>query len=88
MARLAVVREQINRIEQTRLERLEKEPAEGSNTMVSLLAGVIGVETADLLAQEVLSRNLHGWKREREKTIFCRGGWMRLCEGSASATTP
>jgi hypothetical protein len=45
-----VVREQINRIEQTRLECLEKEPAEGSNAMVSLLAGVIGVgvETADL----------------------------------------
>ena len=60
MARLAVVREQINRIEQTRLERLEKEPAEGSNAMVSLLARVIGVgvETADLLVQEVLSRNL------------------------------
>ena len=46
---LAVVREQINRIEQTRLERLEKEPAEGSNAMVSLLARVIGVgvETAE-----------------------------------------
>jgi hypothetical protein len=44
--------------------------------MVSLLAGVIGVgvETADLLVQEVLSRNLRGWKREREKAIFCRGG--------------
>ena len=71
-----VVREQINRIEQTRLERLEREPAEGSNAMVSLLAGVIGVgvETADLLVQEVLSRNLHGWKREREKAIFCRDG--------------
>jgi len=54
--------------------------------MVSLLAGVIGVgvETADLLVHEVLSRNLHGWKREREKAIFCRDGcgWMRLCEGS------
>ena len=58
------------------MERLEKEPAEGSNAMVSLLAGVIGVgvETADLLVQEVLSRNLRGWKREREKAIFCRGG--------------
>lgn len=60
MARLAVVREQIDRIEQTRLERLKKAPAEGSNAMVSLLARVIGVgiETADLLVQEVLSRNL------------------------------
>jgi transposase len=61
MTRLAVVREQIDRIEQTRLERLKKAPAEGSNAMVSLLARVIGVgiETADLLVQEVLSRNLH-----------------------------
>ena len=60
MTRLAVVREQIDRIEQTRLERLKKAPAEGSNAMVSLLARVIGVgiETADLLVQEVLSRNL------------------------------
>src|SRR5271166_544448 len=60
MARLAVVREQIDRIERTRLERLKKAPAEGSNAMVSLLARVIGVgiETADLLVQEVLSRNL------------------------------
>lgn len=60
MTRLAVVREQIDRIEQTRLKRLQKAPAEGSNAMVSLLARVIGVgiETADLLVQEVLSRNL------------------------------
>ncbi len=55
-----VVREQTNRIKQTRLERLEKEPAEGSNAVVSLLARVIGVgiETAELLVQEVLTRNL------------------------------
>jgi transposase len=60
MTRLALVREQIDQIEQTRLERLKKAPAEGSNAMVSLLARVIGVgiETADLLVQEVLSRNL------------------------------
>jgi transposase len=60
MTRLAVVREQIDRIEQTRLERLKKAPTEGSNAIVSLLARVIGVgiETSDLLVQEVLSRNL------------------------------
>jgi transposase len=60
MTRLAVVREQIDRIEQTRLERLKKAPAVGSNAMVSLLARVIGVgiEAADLLVQEVLSRTL------------------------------
>jgi transposase len=60
MARLATVREQINAIEQARLRRLEQAPTEGFNPMVRLLARVIGigVETADLLVQEVLSRGL------------------------------
>jgi transposase len=60
MARLAWVREQIAAIEQTRLERLEQAPADGPNAMVRLLARVVGVglETADMLVQEVLSRNL------------------------------
>lgn len=60
MARLATVREQINAIEQARLRRLEQAPTKGFNPMVRLLARVIGigVETADLLAQEVLSRGL------------------------------
>ena len=59
MARLAVVREQIKEIEQGRLERLEQAP-EGPNAMVLLLARVVGVgvETADMLVREVLSRNL------------------------------
>lgn len=60
MARLAVVREQIKEIEQARLERLEQAPNEGPNAMVRLLARIVGVgvETADMLVQEVLSRNL------------------------------
>jgi len=60
MARLAVVREQIKEIEQARLERLEQAPDEGPNAMVRLLARIIGVgvETADMLVREVLSRNL------------------------------
>jgi transposase len=60
MARLALVREQIEAIERTRLERLQQGPAEGPNAMVLLLARVIGVgvETADMLVQEILSRNL------------------------------
>jgi transposase len=60
MARLAVVREQIEEIEQARLERLEQAPAARSNAMVHLLARIIGVgiETADMLVREVLSRNL------------------------------
>lgn len=60
MIRLAVVREQIDAIERARLVRLEQAPARGSHPMVSLLARVIGVgiETADMLVQEVLSRKL------------------------------
>jgi transposase len=60
MARLAVVREQIDAIERARLVRLEQAPAAGPHAMVRLLACVIGVgvETADMLVQEVLCRNL------------------------------
>ena len=60
MARLAVVREQIDAIEQARLVRLEQAPTAGPQAMVRLLARVIGVgvETADMLVHEVLSRNL------------------------------
>ena len=60
MARLAVVREQIDAIERARLVRLEQAPATRPHAMVRLLARVIGVgvETADMLVQEVLCRNL------------------------------
>ena len=59
MARLAVVRAQIEEIEQTRLQALEQAP-EGER-MHGALAGAhrrLGIETADMLVQEVLSRNL------------------------------
>ncbi len=60
LARLAMVREQIDMIEQARLARIEQAPETGSNAMVRLLASIVGVgvETADMLVQEVLSRNL------------------------------
>jgi transposase len=60
LARLQVVREQIKEIEQARLEQLERAPGERHNTMVRLLARVIGVgvETADMLVNEILSRDL------------------------------
>src|SRR3954465_8211290 len=60
MARLHVVTEQIQQIEAARGERLEQAGAEGPNAMVRLLAQVVGVgiETADMLVHEVLSRNL------------------------------
>ncbi len=58
MARLAVVREQIDIIERTRLERLHQAPTDRPNAMVLLLARIIGlgVETADMLVQEVRYR--------------------------------
>src|SRR3984893_638402 len=57
MARLALVREQISSIEETRLERA---PDTGPHAMVRLLARVIGIgiETADMLVREILSRKL------------------------------
>jgi transposase len=60
LARLRFVREQIREIEQARLEQLERASGERRNTMVRLLARVIGVgvETADMLVNEILSREL------------------------------
>jgi transposase len=60
MERRRLVRSQIRDIERARLERLEQVPSDGPNVMVRLLARVIGVgvETADMLVAEVLSRNL------------------------------
>jgi len=60
LARLAMVREQIGLIEQARLERIKQGPTTGPNAMVRLVASIVGVgvETADMLVQEVLSRDL------------------------------
>src|SRR6266702_63672 len=60
MERRRLVRSQIRDIEGTRLERLKQTPGDGPHVTVRLLARVIGVgvETADMLVQEVLSRNL------------------------------
>jgi transposase len=59
---LRLVREQIREIERQRLCQLAAAPATetGPNTMVRLLARVIGVgiETADMLVNEILSRDL------------------------------
>ncbi|UPT94165.1 IS110 family transposase (plasmid) [Bradyrhizobium barranii subsp. apii] len=60
MTRLSLIREQIMAIEQARLARLQQASPSRPNAMIALLARVIGVgiETADMLVQEVLSRNL------------------------------
>lgn len=66
IARLRVVRDQIKEIEQQRLQRIEQAaPSEkGPHAMIRLLARVIGigVETADMLVNEILSRQLRDRK--------------------------
>jgi transposase len=70
MARLRLVREQIKEIEHERLLQLEAAPPAqiGPQAMVRLIARVIGigVETADMLVNEILSRSL------RDRTAVAR----------------
>jgi transposase len=60
LTRLSLINDQIGEIEATRIARLRQQPDEARHPMILLLARVvgIGVETADMLVQEVLSRNL------------------------------
>jgi transposase len=66
MTRLRVVREQIREIEQERRRKLEAADAavNGPHSMVRLIARVIGVgiETADMLVNEILTRHLRDGK--------------------------
>src|SRR5262249_12350380 len=69
MDRLRFVKQQIKQIEAARVQRLESEPGERRHAMVYLLARVvgIGVESADMLVQEVFSRKL----RDRRAIQVC-----------------
>jgi len=60
MARLGFIVGQIKEIEDARQEGLATRPDQGPHAMVRLLARVIGIgiETADMLVHEILSRNL------------------------------
>jgi transposase len=60
MARLRFVMDQIKEVEAARFEQLARRPEEGAHAMIRLLARIVGVgiETADMLVREVLSRNL------------------------------
>jgi transposase len=60
MARLRFVMDQIKEVEEARAQRLEQAPQEETHAMVRLIARVIGVgiETADMLVHEILSRQL------------------------------
>jgi transposase len=61
LARLRVVRDQIRAVEQERLRKLAQAPAaeNSSHAMVRLIARVlgVGVETADMLVNEIFSRH-------------------------------
>jgi len=60
LARLQLVQVQIAAIEKDRVERLKRAPQAGAHPMVLLLARLlgVGVETADMLVHEILSRKL------------------------------
>ena len=60
MERKHFVAEQIGQIEKARLEQLKQAPKTGPNLMLLVLMRVIGIgiETADMLVKEILSRNL------------------------------
>jgi transposase len=71
LAHLAFLRGQIKAVEQVRLAHLQQAPKTGTNVMVLLLASVIGIgiETADMLVHELLSRKL----RDRRAVGRCAG---------------
>src|SRR5215831_13509518 len=59
-----LINEQIKAIEKTRLQRLQQNPTDKFNAMVFLLVRIIGlgVETAEQLVREILSRKLRDRK--------------------------
>jgi transposase len=60
MARLRLVADQIREIETARPQRLKRQPNSGVHPMIRLLVQVrgLGIETADMLVREGLSRRL------------------------------
>lgn len=75
LARLSVVREQIRAIEHSRLGKLATTPEKGPHAMVRLIARVlgVGVETADMLVNEVFSR------RWRDRKAVARYSGLTGC---------
>jgi hypothetical protein len=77
MARLGFVVSQIREIEDARQKRLEQQPETGPHAMVRLLARIVGVgvETADMLVHQVLSRPM------RDRRAVARGARPRAGQG-------
>jgi transposase len=81
LARLGVIRAQIKAIEAARLERLKAAPAQGTHPMMLMLAKVfgVGIETADMLVNEVLARGLRD-----ERAVARYGGLTGAPDESGS----
>src|SRR5437899_11824751 len=60
MERLKIIKQQSKAIEQARLQQFEQKPEALANRMIYLLVRIygLGLETADLLVHELLSRTL------------------------------
>ncbi len=82
MERRLFIHDQIRKIEQERIECLKQAPSTGPHAMVRLLARVIGIgiETADLLVHEVLSRQL------RDRRAVARYGGLTGSPSRSGAT--
>jgi transposase len=85
MAQLRFVADQIKQIEKAREARLEKAPREGAHPMVLMLASIkgVGLETAEMLVAEVLSRKL----RDR-RAVARYGGLTGSPDESGSKALP
>jgi hypothetical protein len=86
LERHRIVKQQIRQIEQTRLERLDKAPAEGPHAMVLARVIGIGVETADMLVQGVLSRNMRDWAAVARACVSCGAQCPRTARQWASSS--
>jgi transposase len=68
MARLKLIKEQIDVVEKTRQQRLQHAPWDSLHPMLLMLAKLkgIGLETADMLVHEVL------WRKLRDRRALAR----------------
>ena len=85
MARLGFVVSQIREIEEARQKRLERQAETGPHAMVRLLARIVGVgvETADMLVHEVLSRPMRD-RRAVARYAGLTGAPMRAARNGAN----
>jgi transposase len=83
LTRLRLINDQIAEIEAARAERLRQQPDAARHPMILLLARVVGVgiETADMLVQEVLSRQLRDRRAVARYGGLARAGNARVRRG-------